>query len=120
MRMKRCLYLVVLLATCASWTQASEPWLLFDGHHWHLPLCKAWPQRCCCPDDYDRKAIPCVPGNRKGCGDDYCRKPLPGVPCNAKGCKDDYCPRNYPLTLQSPCEPWYRCGPVPCQPATAK
>lgn len=53
---------------------------------------------CCCPDDYCRKSIPCVPCLRgPWCCDDYCHKSLPCLPCTPLGrCCDDYCEKPCP------------------------
>lgn len=70
---------------------------------------------CWCPNDYLRKALPCVPPPVCGCGNDYCRKPLPCVPPPVCGCGNDYCRK--PLVCVRPnCEPWYSCVPS-CVPA---
>jgi hypothetical protein len=76
---------------------------------------------CCCPDDYCRKPLPCIPCLRLCCvPDDYCPKPLPCVPCLSLGCcPDDYCPKPLP----SVCWPvvnrqLYRCPPGMDKPGT--
>ena len=111
--MKPCLSLCALLVLSTSCAQADEPVWLFNGCHWMFPkLRDEWRQRaCCCPDDYCRKPLPCVPPNAKGCVDDYCGKPLPCVPPNRQGCVDDYCRKSCPIFLGRLCEPWYHCGP---------
>jgi hypothetical protein len=67
--------------------------------------CAAMP--CCCPDDYCRKPLPCIPCPvPTGCVDDYCCKPLPCIPCPVPtGCVDDYCRKPLP----------HFCWPVNCQ-----
>jgi hypothetical protein len=110
--MRLCLCLVALLAVCVSSARSDEPWLLFDGSHWEFPKWHSeWRPACCwCPNDYCRKALPCVQPNPHGCVDDYCRKALPCVPPNAHGCVDDYCRKTCPIFLGRICEPWYSCG----------
>lgn len=109
--------LALLAAACCLGLARPVPaddssFLLFDGSHWRFPkLCAEWHQRCCCPDDYCSKPLPCVEPNPRGCCDDYCRKPLPCVPPTPKGCCDDYCPKCCPIFLRKPCESWYTCGP---------
>lgn len=76
---------------------------------------------CCCPDDYCRKPLPCVPCEcRPGCCDDYCRKPLPCVPRECyRNCCDDYCPKPWPKLCWPVDRSLYRCGPVGAGSTTA-
>lgn len=113
--MKCWCYAALLFAAFIPLASAADPWPLFDGQRWTFPKLKTeWSQRSCwCPDDYDRKTLPCVSPNAKGCVDDYNFKPMPCVSPNAKGCVDDYCPKTCPLFLHKPTEPWYSCGTPP-------
>jgi hypothetical protein len=74
---------------------------------------------CCCPDDYCRKPLPCVPcGPLQWLCDDYCRKPLPCVACPCTGCcPDDYCRKPCPDLCRPLDRQYYRCGP-PDSPVT--
>ena len=76
--------------------------------------CAAAP--CCCPDDYCRKPLPCVPcGPLRWLCDDYCRKSLPCVPCQCLGvCPDDYCRKPCPDLCRPLDRQFYRCPPPDC------
>jgi hypothetical protein len=69
----------------------------------------------CCPNDYCRKPMPCVPCPQPGrCPDDYCRKPMPCVPCpQASRCPDDYCRKPMPCLCWPPLPVKYSCGSCP-------
>ncbi len=69
----------------------------------------------CCPDDYCRKPMPCVPCPPPNCcPDDYCRKPMPCVPCPPPNCcPDDYCRKPLPNFCWPPSPVKYSCGPCP-------
>jgi hypothetical protein len=68
----------------------------------------------CCPDDYCRKPMPCVPCPRGCCPDTYCPKPIPSVPCpNACWYPDDYCRKPIPCLSWPPSPIRYSCGPCP-------
>ena len=75
---------------------------------------------CCCPNDYCRKPLPCVPcGPLEWLRDDYCRKPMPCVPCPCiGGCPDDYCRKPCPDLCRPLDRQNYRCGP-PDSPVTS-
>jgi hypothetical protein len=66
----------------------------------------------CCPDDYCRKPMPCVPCPPCGsCCNDYCRKPMPCVPCpQGCWCPDDYCRKPMPCLCWPPSPVKYTCG----------
>lgn len=92
----------------------------------HANCCAPMP---CCPDNYCKKPMPCIPCP-KWCGspDDYCKKPMPCIPCpNWCGCPDNYCkkpmpnlclPRNWQFYRCPPCESPYYAQQKP--PAEAK
>jgi hypothetical protein len=71
----------------------------------------------CCPDDYCRKPMPCVPCPcNTWCPDDYCRKPMPCVPClNTTWCADDYCRKPMPCVCYPASPVKYSCGSCPAQ-----
>ena len=71
---------------------------------------------CCCPNDYCRKPMPCVPCPvPRGCADTYCRKPMPCVPCPAPcGCGETYCPKPFPDLCRPRDWQFYRCPPPEC------
>ena len=71
----------------------------------------------CCPDDYCRKPMPCVPCPPPSCcPDDYCRKPMPCVPCPPPSCcPDDYCRKPMPCLCWPPLPVKYSCGSCPSQ-----
>jgi hypothetical protein len=66
----------------------------------------------CCPDDYCRKPMPCVPCPPPCCcPDDYCRKPMPCVPCLPPNCcPDDYCRKPMPCLCWPASPVKYSCG----------
>lgn len=61
-------------------------------------------QRCRCAD-------PCRAGLMLCCPDDYCRKPMPCVPCPSPCCScDDYCRKPMPCVCYPALPVNYSCG----------
>lgn len=71
----------------------------------------------CCPDDYDRKPVPCVFPVSNCCPDTYCPKPCLVLPCPEKTCcPDDYCRKPLPSACRPAVNPWYKCVPLAASP----
>jgi hypothetical protein len=86
----------------------------------HADCCATAP---CCPDNYCKKPLPCIPcPNWCGTADNYCKKPLPCVPCPDRcGCPDNYCKKPLPNLCLTRLWQFYRCPPCECErPADAK
>jgi hypothetical protein len=105
MKLRYCIGVLGCLVL-AGYVGADPPHPFWRG--WCAPLC---PSTGCCPDDYVRKPLPCVPVIRCGGPDDYCRKPLPCVPVIRCGGPDDYCRKPLPCLLCPPLTPYLQCGP---------
>jgi hypothetical protein len=101
---------VILLASVGSAAADPPAPLLPCWQRWWLGTANC-PSVGCCPDDYCRKPLPCVPVVRCGGPDDYCRKPLPCVPVVRCGGPDDYCRKPLPCLLCPPWSPYLQCGP---------
>ena len=76
----------------------------------HADCCPTAP---CCPDNYCKKPMPCIPcPNWCGTPDNYCKKPMPCVPCpNWCGCPDNYCKKPCPNFCLTRIWQFYRCPP---------
>ena len=110
MTLRWCIGLAVCLALVghvAADPPVGSPRALWQ--RWCAPVC---PSVGCCPDDYCRKPIPCVPPVQCGGPDDYCRKPIPCVPPVPCGGPDDYCRKSLPCLLCPPASPYLQCGPA--------
>ena len=87
---------VLSVLTLADYAGAGDSWFRCLQRERQCTGCAATP--CCCPDDYCRKPLPCLPCvPLQGCCNDYCPKPPPCVgglclPC----CGDDYCRKPLP------------------------
>src|SRR5947208_1020910 len=68
----------------------------------------------CCPNNFDRKPMPCVANPYCTSRDDYCRKPLPCVANPYCVSRDDYCRKSLPCVMCSPLSALFSCGPPPC------
>ena len=113
-RLVWCLGLLFLPCLVES-SAAAEPGCRSLGRELQCTRCAAIP--CCCPDDYCRKPLPCIPCLvLRGCPDDTCRKPQPCLPyfCIAR-CPDDYCSKPLPHCFWSAAKQFYRCPPCPCE-----
>jgi hypothetical protein len=108
--------LVLAITVLQPAVHAQAPRVLFDGCAWSFPrLCDLGRlPKCCCPDDYCPKKLPCCPPCTRGCIDDYCCKKLPCVSPNPRGCVDDYCRKTCPIIVGSNCEARFTCGPPHC------
>jgi hypothetical protein len=112
-------YLGVLCLLClGQHSVAAPPYLGSLGRELQCTRCAVFP--CCCPDDYCRKPMPCIPCVRlQGCCDDYCPKPEPCAPrfCTPR-CPDDYCPKPLPQLCWPVNKQFYRCPPSPASSQT--
>src|SRR5271168_897950 len=101
--------IVILLAVRGA--NAGDPW---PGGKC-APACCPSGLMLCCPDDYCRKPVPCVPCPLFGCCPNYCRKPIPCVPCPRLGGCSAYCRKPIPCLCWPPLPAIYSCGECKCK-----